>query len=67
LGLHGELAKEWQQYISNLKMSAKYMAKLHSKAIMKEIEEGEKQWWWRPIWKLKCPLKLGFLMVGTIQ
>jgi len=48
-------------------MSAKYTAKLHSKARMKEIEEGEKQWWWRPIWKLKCPLKLGFLMVGTIQ
>jgi hypothetical protein len=24
---------------------------------VREIEKGKKHWWWKPIWKLKYPLK----------
>jgi hypothetical protein len=52
-----KIQEDDDQLIWSLNPSGTYVPKLGYRALAEEGLEGQQAWWWRIIWKLKCPSK----------
>ena len=59
---HARLSNEDDALVWNLSKSGKYTPKEGYAQLMHR--EVEHIWWWKVLWKLKCPLKIKIKIVG---
>jgi hypothetical protein len=56
------IREEDDQLLWSLNPSGDYVPKVGYKALVEEGREEQHEWWWKILWKLKCPTKSKFFM-----